>query len=122
MSFYEIVDALSAKFVSAHKRGDVAACAGAYSTDCVMLAPGYEAIRGRPAVTAVIAGLMKDKKTINRLVTQKAEVDGNIGYAIQTVEGDADSHPVLLVFRREKTGEWQVCAEAILLNPPDVQA
>jgi len=45
-----------------------------------------------------------------------AEAEGNLGYAIETVESSAGAGIALLVLRRDGRGAWKVCAEAFIAN------
>jgi len=114
MSFREEIDALNARFLSAVRRRDAAgACADAYTEDAVLLAPGTEPVRGRAAITTAILGYWSAGFVPTGITTLSAEVDGSLGYAIETVESSSGAGIALLVVKREG-GAWKVCAEAFI--------
>jgi ketosteroid isomerase-like protein len=78
------------------------------------LAAGTEPVRGRAAITAAIAGYWDSGFVPLSITTLGAEADGNLGYAIETVEGSTGAGIALLVLKRDARGVWKVCAEAFI--------
>jgi cold shock protein len=109
-TFRNQLDALSIKFVADFRRREAKACAEAYTEDAVRIeiAAGFQA--------AFDAG-----RVVERLTTTRAESDGNIGYAVQTVHGKGEDGTIMLALRCDEDGIWLVCCEAVIAwrpNPP----
>jgi ketosteroid isomerase-like protein len=114
MSFRDEVDALNARFLAASERKDaVGACADAYTEDAVFIV-GPEPIRGRAAITAAISQSREAGIVLKGMTTLIAEVDGNTGYTIGTVDTNVGPGIMLLVLRKAGGSPWKICAEAYI--------
>ena len=113
-TFRNQLDALSIKFVAEFKRHDAKACAEAYTDDALLMLPGAAPIRGRIEIAAGFQAAFDAGRVVERLTTTRAESDGNIGYAVQTVHGKGEDGTVMLALRCDEDGIWLVCCEAVI--------
>jgi len=114
MAFQDQVAALEARFLEAYQRGDAAASVDVYTDDAVFLMPGRTAVRGRKAIEAVTAEDIASGLKISRMTAFRAEQAGDLGYVLETLDTSAGNFMTMLALRRDDSGTWRVCAEAIV--------
>jgi ketosteroid isomerase-like protein len=73
-------------------------------------------LRGREAIAADFQTLFKSGLRVSGLTTTDCQSDGHIGYAAQIEHSNRGDTNTLLVFRQDKDGNWQICAEAVIGN------
>jgi len=110
--FRNEVDAISARFLGAFRRGDARACSELYTEDAVLLFHRSPPIRGRVEIAAAFQVSIDAGTVINGLTTLHAEADSRIGYAIQSVHTNRGEGAVLVAMRCDEDGNWLVCSEA----------
>ena len=114
MTFHDKVVVLERRFLDAFARGDAAACADIYTEDAVYLVPGMEPVRGRSAIMSVTETDLASSLKITRLTAFHTEASGDLGYALETYSSSAGDGIALLTYRRDASGAWRICAEAIV--------
>jgi ketosteroid isomerase-like protein len=97
----------------ASKRRDAIGAAAGFTEDGIYLEAGSEPVRGRAAIAATFAALWKSGVEDTGTTILKAEADGNLGYAVASVETNKGSSMCLRVLRRDR-GRWGICAEAFI--------
>jgi len=113
-TFRNQLDALSIKFVADFARREPQACSEAYTEDAVLMLPGAAPVRGRTEIAAAFQAGMDAGREIHGLTTTRAENDGSIGYAVQTVHGNQGDGTVMLALRQDSDGAWLVCCQAVM--------
>lgn len=111
------VEAASAAFVEAFNAGDAEVLAAMYTEDAVVLPPGKEAIEGRAAIQADMAGDMANMEGMV-MTFETHEVQAVPGHALEvgsyTVEGADGSHvdhgKFMVVWKNTDDG-WKVARD-----------
>jgi uncharacterized protein (TIGR02246 family) len=112
------IDAGNAAYLDAFRRGDARALAGVYDPDAAQMRPGGQVIRGRAAIAANLASLLRRIRFINGSITSSSlwRVDdlvydvGHYAFVFQPEGRDTlvERSRYLNVWRRQADGSWKI--------------
>ena len=114
------IETTNREFMEAVKRGDPASAAALYTEDATLLPPNSEPIRGRQAIQAFLASLVKMGTRELKLETVDVEYLHDVAYEVGAYElkmepegGQAvtDRGKYVVVWKRESVGPWKLAVD-----------
>lgn len=115
------------KFVAAFNRGDAEAANFIYTEDAVFMPPNAPAIRGREALLAANVADFKGPKRTLSITSVQISKHGDIAYEIgswaikiepEGAETIHDNGDFLVIWKRQKSGDWLIHVDIINSNNP----
>lgn len=111
--FIDAAEALASRLSNAVASGDAAACAGCYTEDAVIFAPGDIPVTGQSEIREHFEKVIAHRTKILTVLTMRAEADGRIGYLIQAIAATTGTSTVVRMMRLTEEGVWRICAETV---------
>ena len=123
------VDRLARAFEAAYARRDMAAAAGFYTEDALIMPPDREAARGRPAIEQLFRALWEQRGiTALAIHSQEVVTAGDLAFDVGALtelrsdsrEGQASetAFKYLVVWRRQADGMWRIAVDIFNRNTP----
>lgn len=109
----EAIDQTNTHFVTNFNKGDVAAAAGVYTQDAIVLPPGRPSVAGRDAIREFwVAAAQQLGVTGVTLQTSELQLAGDTAfevgsYTLSGREGLLDEGKYIVVWRRQPDGAWK---------------
>lgn len=126
---------LEIEWSKATAANDIQKAVSYYADDAVLIAPGGDAVQGKPAITSAMQAMSKDPAFSLKFQTTKADVakSGDVGYTwgvYQMTVTDPKTHKPLndhgsyaTVYKKQADGSWKAAVDiASSAMPPAAPA
>jgi uncharacterized protein (TIGR02246 family) len=117
----------NARFAEAYNRGDVAAVAGMYTDDAVLLPPNFQMLEGRRAIQDFWGGArqmgIRDLALETVRVDERGDAAWEIGAYTLKIQPEGgqpteDTGKYLVVWKRTSDGSWRLAVDIWNTNSP----